>query len=57
MMIKIIGDNDSVNVTATAKTLDEARIACIGMLENCGVSKEDITIIMPDGKKKYLVKQ
>lgn len=56
-MIKIIGDNDSVNVTATAKTLDEARIACIGMLENCGVSKEDITIIMPDGKKKYLVKQ
>ena len=56
-MIKIIADNDSVNATATAKTLNEAKMACGAMLENLGVSKKDITIIMPDGKKKYLVKQ
>ena len=56
-MIKIVADNNSVNATATAKTLHEAKLACGAMLENLGVSKEDITIIMPDGKKKFLVKK
>jgi hypothetical protein len=57
MMIKIIADSNSVNATAVARTLNEAKMACGAMLENLGVSKKDITIIMPDGKKMFLVKK